>query len=64
MWSAGQMLSPLGREEGPEDLTNDVTTPRVIGPASGRQGLELHLLPPSSVLLSLVPGPLFHSGHL
>ena len=42
----GQMPSPLVREEEPEDLTNDVTTPRVIGLARGRGGLNwvFHLL--------------------
>lgn len=57
----------LGREERPEDLTTDVTTPTVIGLASGRQGIELGLLSPCSVFLPLVPilyPPPLHLGHL
>lgn len=47
-----------------EDLKIDMTTPRVISLASGRQGLGLVLPPPHSVFLLLVPGPLLHLGHL
>ena len=55
----GQMLSPLVREEEPEDLTNDVTTPRVIGLARGSRGLELGFPPPWFVTLPLVRDPSF-----
>lgn len=59
MWSRGQLPSPLVREEEPEDLTDDVTAPRIIGLASGSQGFGLGLLPPYFVIFPLVLGPSF-----